>query len=213
MKTQTLIPKIYLTLFATLCITILSVPAYAQWNIGGLLNISNSTVSVDPNPSSEAYSGRFGFGIGAVLDRPLAGNLELHAEPMFMQKGATIDDDGDEVVFKSSYFELPIMLRYNFQPQGNITPYAMAGPSLGYLLGAKFESGNSEFDAKDQFKSADFGVGLGGGAKIPRGNLQLFAEARYVLGFANVNDDESDGTTVKNRGLSVLFGATVPFKR
>lgn len=213
MMNQTHMYKTSSILFVYICALLIGTPAFAQWNVGGLINISNSTVSVDPNPSSENYAGRFGFGIGAVLDRPLAGSLELHAEPMFMQKGTTIDDDGDEVVLKSSYFELPLMLRYNFQSRGNITPYAMAGPSFGYLLGAKFESGNSEFDAKDQFKSADFGVGLGGGAKIPRDNLQLFVEARYMLGIANVNDDESDGTTVKNRGLYFLFGATVPFNR
>lgn len=152
-----------------MCVLLIGIPTNAQWNIGGLININNSTVSVDPNPGSEDYSGRFGFGIGAVLDRPLTGQLELHAEPMFMQKGTSIDDRGDEVKLKSSYFEFPIMLRYNFQPQGNITSYAMAGPSFGYLLGAKFEAGGSEFEAKDEFKSADFGVGIGGGAKIPRG--------------------------------------------
>lgn len=188
-------------------------PVQAQWNIGGLINIGNSTVNVDPNPDSEDYSGLFGFGIGAVLDRSLTGPLELHAEPMFLQKGTTIDDEGDEVNFRSSYFELPIMLRYNFQSQGNITPYAMAGPSFGYLLGAKFKAGGSEFDAKDQFKSADVGVGFGGGAKIPQDSFELFVEARYVLGLVNVNNDESDGTTVKNRGVQVLFGITIPFKR
>lgn len=188
-------------------------PSYAQWNIGGLLNIGNSTVSVDPNPGSEEYSGRFGFGIGAVLDRPLSGQLELHAEPMFLQKGSTIDDRGEKVTFKSSYFELPVMFRYNFQSSGTAMPYAMAGPSLGYLTGAKFEAGGSEFEAKDQFKSFDFGFGFGGGAKIPKDNLEFFAEARYVLGLANVNNDESDGTTVKNRGVHVIFGVTVPFKR
>lgn len=169
-------------------------------------------MKVDPNPSSEDYSGRFGFGIGAVLDRPLTGQLELHAEPMFLQKGTTIDDDGDEVNFNSSYFELPIMLRYNFQPQGNLIPYAMAGPSFGYLLGAQIEAGGSEFDVKDGFKIADVGAGFGGGVKIPKDDFEIFIETRYVLGLANVNDDESDGTTVKNRGIAFLAGVTITLK-
>lgn len=190
-----------------------ALPLQAQWNIGALLNIGSSTVNVDPNPSSEEYSGRFGFGMGVVLDRPLTGQIDLHTEPMLLQKGTTIDDDGEEVVFKSSYLELPMMIRYNFQPSGNITPYAMAGPSLGYLTGAKFEYRSSENEAKDDFKSFDLGIGLGGGAKIPKDNLELFAEARYVLGLANINDDESRGTTVKNRGVHVVFGFTVPLNR
>lgn len=188
-------------------------PLYAQWNVGGLLNISNSTVSVDPNPSSEDYSGRFGFGIGAVLDRSLTGQYDLHLEPMYLQKGATIDDSGDEVTFKISYLEIPVMFRYNFQSAGTTMPYAMAGPSIGYLLNAKFESGGSEFDAKDQIRSFDLGIGIGGGVKIPKDDLQFFAEARYVLGLANINDDASDNATVKNRGIHVLFGVTIPLER
>lgn len=190
-----------------------ALPLQAQWNIGGLLNIGSSTVNVDPDPSSEEYSGRFGFGMGVILDRQINDQLDLHTEPMFLQKGTTIDVAGEEVAFKFSYLELPIMIRYNFQSSGNVTPYAMAGPSLGYLTGAKFETGGSEFEAKDEFKSFDFGIGFGGGAKIPKDNLELFAEARYVLGLANVHDNESKGTTIKNRGVHVVFGFTVPLKR
>lgn len=200
-------------LLIAILILLATYPLHAQWNAGGIVNISNSTVRVDPNPDSEDYSGRFGFGMGVVLDRPMTEQLELHASPMFLQKGTKIDDEGDAVTFKATYFELPLMFRYNFQSPGTTKPYAMAGPSVGYLLGAKFESGGSEVEAKDQFKSADFGFGFGGGAKIPKDNLEFFIEARYVLGLANINDEESDGTTVKNRGLAVQFGATVAIKR
>lgn len=202
------------TLFMTIVWFLLTaLPLQAQWNIGGLLSFGSSTMKVDPKPSSEEYSGRFGIGIGAVLDRQLNDHLDLHTEPMFLPKGTIVDVDGDEVQFKFSYLELPVMVRYNFQRSGNVTPYAMAGPSLGYLTGAKFEYGGSEDDAKDEFKSFDFGIGFGGGAKIPKDNLELFAEARYVLGLANVHDDESNNrTTINNRGVHVVFGFTVPFK-
>lgn len=33
--------------------------------------------------------------------------------------------------------------------------------------------------------------------KFPGDNILFFAEARYGLGLVNVNNDESDGTTVK----------------
>ncbi len=187
-------------------------PLQAQWNIGGLLNISNTSFSVDPEPNSAEYSSRFGFGIGAVLDRPMTGQWDLHAEPMFMQKGGNADISGDDVKLKVSYFELPIMIKYNFQPSIMLVPYAMAGPSLGYLLSAKAKFDRGEDDVKDQFENVDFSLGFGGGVSIPKGDLALFAEARYLLGLVNINA-EDDVITVKNRGLQVLFGATIPLRR
>jgi len=55
-------------------------PLHAQWSAGGFFNINSSTFSVNPEPSSEEYSSRFGFGIGGVIDRPLTGQLSLHAK-------------------------------------------------------------------------------------------------------------------------------------
>ena len=41
---------------------------------------------------------------------------------------------------------------------------------------------------------------------------RLFAEARYVLGLTNINDESgaSNESTVKTRGLQILIGATIP---
>lgn len=86
----------------------------------------------------------------------------------------------------------------------------MTGPSFGYLLNAKFVNGLSEVDVKDQIKNVDFGIGFGGGLKIPKEKVELFA-SRYTHGLANGNDDASDGTTVYNRGIQPLFA--VPFHR
>jgi len=102
------------------------------------------------------------------------------------------------------------MFRYHFQSAASARPYVMAGPSLGFLLSAKYDfKDGPEYDAKDETKGLDLGVGLGGGVSIPRGDKTFFAEARYVLGLTNIND-ESDESTVKNRGLQVLVGATIP---
>ena len=105
------------------------------------------------------------------------------------------------------------MIKYAFQSNSSLVPYAMAGPSLGFLTGAKFENeeGDSQ-DEKDNTNTFDFGLGLGGGVSIPHGNHTFFAETRYVLGLANINK-ESDESTVKNRGLQIIIGVTFPVGR
>ncbi len=68
------------TLFMTIVwFLFTAMPLQAQWNIGGLLNIGSSTVNVDPNPNSEEYSSRFGFGLGMVLDRPRSNRFAFRA--------------------------------------------------------------------------------------------------------------------------------------
>ena len=195
-----------------LLIFIVASPLQAQWSVGGLLNINNTSFSVDPKPNSAEYSSRFGLGIGVVLDRPITRQWSLHAEPMFVQKGGNTEVSGDDVKLKVSYFELPIMIKYNLQATESLVPYAMAGPSLGYLLSAKAKYEGGKDDVKGQFEDLDFSLGFGGGVSIPRGNLTLFVEARYLLGLANINA-EDDVITVKNRGVQILFGATVPLPK
>ncbi|KAA3612558.1 MAG: PorT family protein [Calditrichaeota bacterium] len=201
-----------INLISALCLTMLFVvPLHAQWTLGGAIDINIASINVDPEPSSEEYSSRLGFGFGAVVDRPLSGQFDFHAEPMFLQKGGVIKEDGDEITFKVHYFEIPLMIRYTFQKDGSMVPYVMAGPSIGILMSAKIDVKNGpELDQKDDTSGMDFGLGFGGGAKFPHGNKTYFAEARYVLGMTNINSAEGE-SDVKNRGLQIVAGVTVPF--
>ncbi len=185
-------------------------PMHGQWNIGGLIDINLSSISVPTGSSSADYSSRLGFGIGAVVDRQLTDRIDLHAEPMFLQKGARIETSNFVGVFKINYFEIPLMFRYNFEYNESLLPYAMAGPSIGFLTNAKLDvKDGGEQDENENTKGFDFGAGIGGGVKHPRGNMTFFAEIRYVLGLMDINK-EADESKVKNRGLQVVAGVTVP---
>jgi len=193
------------------CLVMLSaIPLQAQWEFGGLIGFNVASISVPTGTSSEDYSTRLGIGIGAVVDRVLTDQIILHVEPMFLQKGANASNSVVDLKYKVNYLEIPIMVKYAFQINSVLVPYAMAGPSLGFLTGAKFEDdeGNSQ-DEKDNTNGFDFGVGLGGGVNFPHDNFTFFAETRYVLGLANTNK-EADESVVRNRGLLIIVGVTVP---
>lgn len=195
-----------LTCLAMLCY----VPMQAQWEVGGLIGLNVANITVPTGTSSESYSTRVGIGIGAVVDKVLTGQVILHLEPMFLQKGANASNSVVDLKYKVNYLEIPIMVKYAFQINSVLEPYAMAGPSLGFLTSAKFEDdeGNSQ-NEKDNTSAFDFGVGLGGGVSFPHENLTFFAETRYVLGLTNTNK-ETDESVVRNRGLLVVVGVTVP---
>jgi len=116
-----------------------------------------------------------------------------------------------------SYLEIPVMCTYSFGT-GDIKPYAMAGPSLGYLLSSEakttFEGYTAETDEKDNTKDFDFGLCFGGGVSMPVGSNAVFIEARYALGLTNTNDDPNDpnDTDVKTRGIQIFAGITFPLR-
>ena len=183
--------------------------AEAQWSVGGVVGMNAASIKVTPEINSEDYSGRAAFGFGVVVDLQLMDDLDLHMEPMYLQKGAKLGEDGYSATFKVNYFEVPVMVRYSPPLDLPVMPYAMAGPSVGLLAKAKYDAGDNEQDATGETRKIDFSAGFGAGVRIPEGNRMLFAEVRYLLGFVNINN-QSDESTVKNRGLQILVGITIP---
>jgi hypothetical protein len=190
-----------------LCIDL---PATAQWELGGIIGLNFAGINVDPGSSGEEYGGRVGFGIGAVVDRQLTEVIDLHFEPMYLQKGGKIETSEFVAVYKVNYIEIPAFARFTLDMNDSYKPYALAGTSIGFLTKAKFDyKDGGEQPASADTRSLDIGAGLGGGVKIPVENKHFFAEIRYMWGFINLNK-ENDESTVKNHGLQILAGVTIP---
>ena len=183
--------------------------AKAQWSVGGVVGMNAASIKVTPEVSSETYSGRAAFALGVVVDRQLMDNLDLHMQALYLQKGAKVGDVGFSAAFKVNYIELPVMLRYSPPLDLPLMPYAMAGPSVGLLAKAKYDYDDGEQNATDETRNIDFSAGFGLGVQIPEGDRMLFAEVRYLLGFVNINN-QTDESTVKNRGFQFLVGMTIP---
>jgi len=189
------------------------VPLSAQLTVGGFLDFNIAGLSVNPDVSSEDYSSILGIGFGGIATYPLSNGLALQAEPMLLQKGGKVTEYDETFTLKILYIEIPVFLRYNFEVSESVIPYAILGPNLGFRASAKviFPDGGSE-KINDDFSGIDFGLGLGGGADVPLGSLIVFGETRYVFGFNDINN-ESGESTVRNRGLQILFGVKVPINK
>jgi opacity protein-like surface antigen len=185
-----------------------------------------------------AVSPRFGFEAGASfanlsgddevtegLDSRTAlhagGILELQMAPMWsIATGLRVDLRGPkaegEILGES--FESKTSLTYLVVPatvevrigQGQVKPYFMAGPELGFLLSAKqtteTSAGEEETDIKDDLKSIDFSVAFGGGLEFAFDpTMSGTISAAYDLGLSNIDDGE-DNVDVKNRVFRVAAG-------
>ncbi|NQT25136.1 PorT family protein [candidate division KSB1 bacterium] len=191
----------------------IALPVGAQVNIGVLGGINLANVDIDPLEEVE-LSNLTAFGFGGVLDFNLNEMLTLHLELMYLQKGVNGKWDIYDLENKVTYLEVPILLKYSIGT-GNIKPYLIAGPTIGYLLSGtgKISGGgySSEEDLKETTKNLDYGIGLGAGVGMPMGNNSIFLEARYAMGLANINDDPDDpDTEVKTKGIQIFAGITFP---
>ncbi|KAA2243739.1 PorT family protein [Chitinophaga agrisoli] len=84
-----------------------------------------------------------------------------------------------------NYINLPVMFQYYLIPQF----YLEAGPQIGFLASAKDKGGRLTLDIKDGYNSADLGIGLGLGFKLPMG---FGIYGRYNFGLLDVYDGGGD---------------------
>lgn len=157
--------------------------------------------------------------------RPKRDNIEglLNGEPVYIWNDFTFN-----------YIEIPILFKYKFRGQA-VGGYLAVGPVISSALSGKVEfslvdangkvlkgidgypaSGAGEIPlefgtgALDDFKSSDFGFSFGGGLSFALGSGQLVADARYVLGFTNLDVDSDEDLSIKNRSIQVTVGYLFP---
>ncbi len=222
--------KITVTVFAALfLLTFSSIQAQTTMSFGGNggLNISNATFNPDL-PTNQSKSSRTGFRIGGVAEFSFIPMLALQVEPTFLTGGTQVsgplfyDANTGQIVngnitYKTTYFQLPILLKFKVPVAGPVSPYVLAGPNLGFIMSAKEldePSGgyqSSESDFKDQLKTLDFALNFGAGvgfSVVP--GTTITVDFRYSLGLSDISSDkgkqQNGGRSIKTTGFQILAG-------
>lgn len=177
----------------------------AELGFTGGLNMANQTGDWTENKTLLTFGG------GAFGSVPLAPQISVQAEVLYMMKGTKWDYEEDgisiEEKFKLTYLEIPVLFKYEVPMEGSISPLFFAGPALGILLSAKVDVAGIELDVKDFTKGTDFGVVFGGGAAVKAGEkAKVMFAARYTLGLSNLNDDPDDPDFSFKNGVISVFG-------
>ncbi|MEO6233449.1 MAG: porin family protein [Ferruginibacter sp.] len=137
------------------------------------MNFSRSATSAADNIETSRSTG---FTAGFVLAIPLADNLSLQPEYMYVQTGGTIKSTN--TVYKFSYLSLPVFLKYSFEKFA-----VVAGPQFDLLIDAKkSEAGTS---TKITHDVEERNISVTGGVEyeiIP----SLSVNARYIYGLNNI---------------------------
>lgn len=137
--------------------------------------------------SDEKSENRFGLAIGGLVEYKLSQKISLQGELVYSQQGfkKNYPDEDFMESYALDYLNIPVLAKYYITDELNLE----FGPQLGFLLAAKYideEDGEKyEEDAKEFFKSTDFGLNFGAGYQLENG---LGINARYNLGLANIFD-------------------------
>ncbi len=172
-----------------------------RFGIKAGLNIANLNVSGDAFPSTKAVPN---LHVGAFVEIGISEKWAFQPELVYSIQGAKFDllyVEGSDVydtenTFKLHYLNIPLMFKYNENKL-----FFEAGPQIGFLTSAKLKTeisglGSGEQDAKELFKSIDFGLGFGLGYNFTE---KLAVSARYNLGLTNIAETEDgDNTKIKN---------------
>lgn len=123
-----------------------------------------------------ATASETGFYIGGFAEIGISDTFSFQPEVLYVSI-----ENFDQIA-------IPLMGKFSVSEEFNV----LAGPSLGILL-----------DSVDGMKSLNFGIEAGAAYDISE---ELFVEARYSLGLANLIEDAPSGFSSKLSGFFVGLG-------
>jgi len=190
--------------FVLIAAAIVCMSASAQVQFGGkvgfdLTNFWGSDVEHGMKPS---------YQVGLMMEYKMSPKFAIAPEVVFASQGGkykALDlnffnlDIEKTVTFNTNYINIPVMLKYYVTPSFSVD----LGPQLGVNVYSKYsiEGVDDAIDVKDNTKTVDFGVGLGGTYNLTN---NAFVQARYTMGMTKVFD--GDHNKEKNGNIQVAFG-------
>lgn len=163
---------------------------------------------------------RTGFTFGGFVSIPVSPSISIQPEVLYQMKGTKYEEADTSATFKINYIEIPVLIKYNFQTSGNMTPAIFVGPALGIKASSKLKleagSQSGEVDLEN-VKSTDFNVQFGGELGFASGSMTYFFDFRYYVGLTKIAGSDENSISpdaaglandrdLKNSGFNFLLG-------
>ncbi len=164
-------------------------------NIGikGGLNVFNIE-----GANFNGYDSKIGLNLGLLGHFHLNEQFALQPELVYSGQGAKFMSGGTETNLNLDYINVPVLLQYMFDNGFRI----QAGPQVGFLVSAK-QKNSATTDVIDNFKTVDFGIGLGVSyIHVPTG---FGVDARYNHGLSNILEVSSNEAYNRGFQLGVFY--------
>ncbi|MEX1135937.1 MAG: porin family protein [Balneolales bacterium] len=200
-------------------ILIVAKSTYAQdtFSFGLKSGISSSSFYTSSDRTIE-FNNRWGLSVGGFLDLQLAKVINLQPEINYTQRGSSVsfplnaDEEPNflsigqaQAQWKTSYIEIPLLLRVIFPYDVKFAPHMIFGPSLNFLRSTNISNSQNIVSRADIIHKFDlattFGVGTSFKWFYPG---EIFFDIRYMLGTTDIHGFYD--VEFKNEGLSLNLG-------
>ena len=161
-------------------------------HFGYYVGLNNYNYKLDylNNPNSDErikIKNSFGFNVGLIGDLKLRKNLNLRFEPgLKTNKLNVLYPNGEEREIKSTYIQLPLLLKYSAKRYNNIRPYVLGGLSTSFNLSSNQDNPQDNASNVFRVKTNTFYYELGFGMDF---YLQYFKFSPSIRGVFSLKDE------------------------
>ena len=161
-------------------------------NIG--LKAGPGLASVRDHRLSDNFTYKLKLHGGLMLNLPFSELVHLQPEVLYAQKGFEYKTGSSTSVFKSSYIDVPVLVRINIDAL-----FLEAGPQVAFLLASKV----NEADFKKATKSTVFGYTAGLGYRASNFQYGLRYTTDLTDSYVSLLGRSREG---KNKGFQLSVG-------
>jgi hypothetical protein len=161
-------------------------------HFGYYIGLNNYNYKLDylNNPNSNErinIENSFGFSVGLIGDLKLRKNLNLRFEPgLKTNKLNVLYPNDEERKIKSTYIQLPLLLKYSAKRYNNIRPYVLGGLSTSFNLSSNQDNPQDNVSNVFRVKTNTFYYELGFGIDF---YLQYFKFSPSIRGVFSLKNE------------------------
>jgi hypothetical protein len=148
------------------------------------------------------YDPRIGYHFGLLGHIHFNNHFAIQPEIVYSAQGENSTNENVITKYNLDYINVPVLFQYMFDNGFRL----QAGPQIGFLISAKSKINDNVTDIKSDLKPIDMGISAGVSYVFPPTGFGV--DARYNLGFTNINKDDALKST--NRGFQ--FGIFYIFR-
>jgi len=184
-------------------------------HFGYYIGLNNYNYKLDylNNPNSNErinIENSFGFSVGLIGDLKLRKNLNLRFEPgLKTNKLNVLYPNNEEREIKSTYIQLPLLLKYSAKRYNNIRPYVLGGLSTSFNLSSNQDNPQDNASNVFRVKTNTFYYELGFGIDFYLQYFKFSPSIRGVFSLKNELIPDNTSTSIYTGNIDKMSARAI----
>jgi hypothetical protein len=185
---------------------------------GFTTGINYGSFKFEKNEDTDATTYIKGLFLSGFAEVQINGRLSIQGELTFIQKGFKIEVENVAAIrTKLNYFEIPLLLKYDFVKEDELDLVLYAGPSFGFLRNQKdsyqiddhWKTLDEPVFPKSEYNSTETGIAFGIAVRAKAGAGKFIFDVRSNTAVGPVIKSVDNGN-IRNTGIVLAVGYAFP---